>query len=288
MMKINKQVIKRVLAIILWLSIGSGITLLLISAVGKEQKDLCKSIIVEYNDQFAFRMIDEDEIIFTLWPEANNTQPIGKPTSSVDLYSLEKQLERNPWIGNADIYFDQKRNLHLRVEQRNPVARLFTPEGTSFYIDEEYALLPVKFSAIISLPVFTNYIPLSNAPNALDTILMKRIVGLSNYIKSDPFWMAQIEQVNINADQSFEVVTQMGDQLIQLGVRNDWSKLFSKLKKLYTRIGEEGNWSKYTEIDLQYKDQAVCIKRETNYKVIDTTTLVDSTLIQTISSQKTQ
>ena len=288
MMKINKQVIKRVLAIILWLSIGSGITLLLISAVGKEQKDLCKSIIVEYNDQFAFRMIDEDEIIFTLWPEANNTQPIGKPTSSVDLYSLEKQLERNPWIGNADIYFDQKRNLYLRVEQRNPVARLFTPEGTSFYIDEEYALLPVKFSAIISLPVFTNYIPLSNAPNALDTILMKRIVGLSNYIKSDPFWMAQIEQVNINADQSFEVVTQMGDQLIQLGVRNDWSKLFSKLKKLYTRIGEEGNWSKYTEIDLQYKDQAVCIKRETNYKVIDTTTLVDSTLIQTISSQKTQ
>jgi cell division protein FtsQ len=94
--------------------------------------------------------------------------------------------------------------------------------------------------------------------------------------------------VNINPDLTFEVMTQMGDQVIQLGVRSDWSKLFSKLKILYKRINEEGNWSKYSQIDLQYKDQAVCIKRGTNYKVIDTTKLIDSTLIQIKTTQKTQ
>jgi hypothetical protein len=80
----------------------------------------------------------------------------------------------------------------------------------------------------------------------------------------------------------------MGDQVIQLGLRRDWSKLFSKLEILYKRINEEGNWSKYSQIDLQYKDQAVCIKRGTNYKVIDTTKLTDSTLIQLKTTQKTQ
>jgi cell division protein FtsQ len=287
-MKINKQLIKQVLTIILWLSIGSGITVLLISAVSKEQKNLCKEVIVEFDDQLPFRMLDEDEIIYTLWPAARNTYPVGKPVTSLDLFALEKQLERNPWIRNADLYFDQLRKLHLRVEQRNPVARLFTPVGNSFYIDDQYTLLPLKLAGAVSLPVFTNYTQLAGSPSAADTLLMQRIVSLSNFIKSDSLWMAQIEQVNINPDLTFEVMTQMGDQVVQLGLRNDWSTLFSKLKILYKRINEEGNWSKYAQIDLQYKDQAVCIKRGTNYKVIDTAKLTDSTLIQLKTTQKTQ
>jgi len=287
-MKINKQLIKQVLTIILWLSIGSGITVLLISAVSKEQKNLCKEVIVEFDDQLPFRMLDEDEIIYTLWPAARNTYPVGKPVTSLDLFALEKQLERNPWIRNADLYFDQLRKLHLRVEQRNPVARLFTPVGNSFYIDDQYTLLPLKLAGAVSLPVFTNYTQLAGSPSAADTLLMQRIVSLSNFIKSDSLWMAQIEQVNINPDLTFEVMTQMGDQVVQLGLRSDWSNLFSKLKILYKRINEEGNWSKYAQIDLQYKDQAVCIKRGTNYKVIDTAKLTDSTLIQLKTTQKTQ
>jgi len=287
-MKINKQLIRQVLTIILWLSIGTGITVLLISAVSKEQKNLCKEVIVEFDDQLPFRMLDEDEIVYTLWPAALNTYPVGKPVASLDIYALEKQLEKNPWIRNADIYIDQLKKLHLRVEQRKPVARLFTPAGNSFYIDDEYALLPVKLKGAVSLPVFSNYIQISGRPSAADTILMKRIVSLSKFIKSDSLWLAQVEQININPNLTFELVTQMGDQVVQLGLRSDWEKLFLKLKILYKHINEEGNWSKYSQIDLQYKDQAVCIKRGTNYRVIDSTKLNDSTLIQLKTMQKTQ
>ncbi len=287
-MKINKPLIKQILTIILWISIGAGITMLLISAVAKEQKNLCKDVVVEFEDRLPFKMLDEDEIIYTLWPAAKNTYPVGKPLVSIDLFALEKQLEKNPWISNADLYIDQSKNLHLRVEQRKPVARLFTPEGSSFYIDDQYALLPVKLADAVSLPVFTNFTLHAGGADAADTLMMKRIVSLSSFIKADAFWMAQVEQVNINPDKTFEVITQMGDQFIQLGLRNDWSKLFSKLKTLYERISAEGNWSKYAQIDLQYKDQAVCIKRGTNYKLIDTTILTDSTLIQLKTTQKTQ
>ena len=278
----------QVLTIILWISIGGGITVLLISAVAKEQKNLCKEVVVEFEDQLPFRMLDEDEIIYALWPAAKNTYPVGKPVLSIDLFALEKQLEKNPWIKEADLYVDQSKKLHLRVEQRKPVARLFTPEGSSFYIDDQYALLPVKLAAVVTLPVFTNFTQHVGGADAADTIMMKRIVSLSSFIQTDSFWMAQVEQVNINSDKTFEVITQMGDQVVQLGLRNDWAKLFSKLKILYTRMSEEGNWSKYAEIDLQYKDQAVCIKRGTNYKVVDSTQLIDSTLIQQKTMQKTQ
>lgn len=287
-MKINKTLIKQVLTIILWISIGAGITMLLISAVAKEQKNICKEVIVEFDDHLPFRMLDEDEIVYTLWPAAKNAYPVGKPVLSIDLFALEKQLEKNPWISNADLYMDQSKKLHLRVEQRKPVARLFTPEGSSFYIDNQYALLPVKLADAVSLPVFTNFTQHVGGADAADTLMMKRIVSLSSFIQADSFWMAQVEQVNINPDKTFEVITQMGDQVVQLGLRNDWSKLFSKLKTLYERISAEGNWSKYAQIDLQYKDQAVCIKRGTNYKVIDSTKLIDSTFILQKTTQKTQ
>lgn len=286
MMKINKHIVKQVLTIFLWLCIGSGITMLLISAVSKEQKNICKEVVVEFDDQLPFRMLDEDEIVYTLWPAARNTYPVGKPLTAIDLFALEKQLEKNPWVRNADLYVDQLKQLHLRVEQRKPVARLFTPEGNSFYVDEQYALLPVKLADVVSLPVFTNFSHQPAGMKAADSLLLKRIVGLSNYISTDSFWMAQVEQVNINADYTFEVMTQMGDQVVLLGLRSDWQKLFSKLKILYKRISEEGNWSKYAQIDLQYKDQAVCIKRGTNYKVIDSTKLIDTTLTKQITAQK--
>jgi len=287
-MKINKQLIKQVLTVFLWLSIGSGITLLLISAVSKEQKNLCKDVIVEFDDELPYRMLDKNEIIHTLWPAVRNNYPVGKPVADIDLFILEKQLEKNPWIRDADLYIDQLKKLHLRIKQRNPVARLFNPEGNSFYIDDEYALLPVKIAATVSLPVFTNYRQLSNTRTAADTSLMKRIISLSNFIKADSLWMAQVEQVNINPDRTFELVTQMGDQVVQLGLRSDWLKLFSKLEVLYKHINQQGNWSKYSQIDLQYKDQVVCIRRGTNNKVTDTTKTTDSTLIQIKTTKKNQ
>ena len=92
MMKINKHIVKQVLTILLWLCIGSGITMLLIGAVTKEQKNLCKEVVVEFDDQLPFRMLDEDEIVYTLWPAARNTYPVGKPVTAIDLFALEKQL----------------------------------------------------------------------------------------------------------------------------------------------------------------------------------------------------
>jgi cell division protein FtsQ len=106
---------------------------------------------------------------------------------------------------------------------------------------------------------------------------MSRVVGLAEYISKDKFLMAQVEQININPDNSFELVTQVGDQAVLLGSRSDWENLFPKLQALYTRLNNEDGWSKYSSIDLQFKDQVVCVKRQSSFKVVDSTTLpIDS------------
>jgi cell division protein FtsQ len=237
---------------------------------------VCKAVQVEFTDNKPFRMLDEMEIISTLWPDQKKGFPQGEKLVSVNLYALERQLEKNPWIFSADMFFDQHHVLHINVQQRTPVARLFTPAGSSVYMDENFTVLPVKMNDAISLPVFTNFYINPAGANAQDSLVLQRITGLAQYMLADPFWMAQIEQVNINADHGFELVTQVGDQAIRLGNRSDWAAMLDKLKMVYRRISDENGWTKYATIDLQFKDQVVCIKGNGLYHVPDSTAEMDS------------
>jgi cell division protein FtsQ len=275
-MKINMNIVYKVLTILLWTAISSGLMVLLVSAVRKERTMVCKAVQVEFTDNKPFRMLDEMEIISTLWPDQKKAFPQGKKLVSVNINALERQLEKNPWIFSADLFFDQHHVLHINVQQRTPVARLFTPEGSSVYMDENFTVLPVKMNDAVSLPVFSNFYITPSRANAQDSLVMQRITGLAQFIQSDPFWMAQIEQVNINADYSFELVTQVGNQTIRLGNRSDWAAMFDKLKKVYRRITKENGWTKYSTIDLQFKDQVVCIKGNGLYQVADSTAHMDS------------
>jgi len=276
MMKIKMNIVYKVLTILMWTAISAGLMVLLVSAVRKERTMVCKAVQVEFTDKKPFRMLDESEIISTLWPDAKQSFPQGKKLVSVDLYALERQLEKNPWIFSADLFFDQQHILHINVQQRTPVARLFTPEGSSVYMDENFTVLPVKMNDAVSLPVFSNFYISPAGANAQDSLVMERITSLSKFILADPFWMAQIEQVNINADHSFELVTQVGDQAIRLGTRSDWAAMLDKLKMVYRRISNENGWTKYSTIDLQFKDQVVCIKGNGIYQVPDSTAQIDS------------
>jgi cell division protein FtsQ len=256
-----KKKIFRVLSIVLWSLALGGVVFVLVSAIQKDQSVFCKEVYVHIDQEKGYKMIDEDEILSALWPATGGSLPKEKTTSSFNLFNLEKQVEKNPWVQAANIYIDQKHRMHIVLKQRTALARVFNTEGNSYYLDSSYLLLPVKSSDIISLPVFTNFyfdpIKLSQE----DSSAMSRIVSLSKFIANDSFWMAQIESVNINRDKTFELVTQVGNHRVLLGVRDDWGQLFKKLASLYSFMLETESWDNYALVDLQFKDQIVCTKK---------------------------
>lgn len=255
---IKKSIILKVLNILLWICIGSGLSFLLISAIVKEKAAVCKNIEITFLDEKLINMIEKNEVYNSLWPSQLKESPVGRPIVAFNLFELEKQLGKNPWIQKADIYFDNLQNLHVDIKQKNPVARVFTPDGNSFYLDNQYGLLPLKTTDHIVLPVFTNFYINPLGMNKLDSALIERVVSLSNYISNNPFWLAQLESVYIRPDNSFEITPQVGEHTIDLGLRNDWDPMFNKLKLLYKKINSEKSWARYSVINLQFKDQIVC------------------------------
>ena len=259
-MRIDKRKILHILGIVVWLMIGTGIITLLVSAIKKETATTCKEVLISFIDKKDYRMVSEQEIFSALWPGEKNKFPKNQIAGDFDLYKLEKQLEKNPWILSADLYFDQKQKMHIDVEQRQPIARVFTPAGNSYFMDEEFFVLPLKSNDIISLPVFTNFYFNTTTVSKNDSMVLARVASLSSFILSDPFWMAQIEAVNINADNSFELTPQVGNHVVMLGDRSDWSNVFTKLKTFYQYINTENAWNKYTKIDLQFKNQIIGVR----------------------------
>lgn len=275
---IKKAIILKVLNILLWISIGSGLSFLLISANVKEKAATCKNVEITFLDERLINMIEKNEVYNSLWPSQLKEFPVGRAIATFNLFELERQLSKNPWVEKADVYFDNQQSLHIDIKQKNPVARVFTPGGNSFYLDNQYGLLPLKTTDHIVLPVFTNYYINPSGMKKIDSLLVQRVVSLSKFILTDPFWLAQVESIYIRPDNSFELSTQVGDHTIDLGTRSDWEPMFDKLKLLYKKFNAEKSWGRYSSINLQYKDQVVC--ERSGVQMIT----ADSTAIQSVST----
>jgi len=57
---------------------------------------------------------------------------------------MESLLEKNVWIKDAQLFFDNNGILRVSVTEREPIARVFTREGNSFYIDSSGVQLPLS------------------------------------------------------------------------------------------------------------------------------------------------
>ena len=82
---------------------------------------------------------------------------VNKPVAQMNLARLEKALEKHAWIRDAELYFDSSDVLHVSVTERQPIARVFTTAGTSFYIDSAGTSMPLLQTYSARVPVLQFY-----------------------------------------------------------------------------------------------------------------------------------
>lgn len=255
-MTINKKKILRFLTVSMWCIIGAGCIVLLVSAArGKEIKK-CSGVDIDItgvNNIFFIDKTDVYNIIKNFGGDSSGKKSIG----SIDLRRIENALEKDVWIKNAELFFDNNNRLRVFVEEREPIARIFTLTGNTFYIDSSCKMLPLseKFSA--RLPVFTGFTSDAKVLSREDSSLLKSVRNISVLISADSFLMAMIDQVDINAQRSFEMTPKIGKQNILFGDGRNAEAKFAKLKLFYKEVITKAGWNRYNTIDLQYDGQVV-------------------------------
>ncbi len=256
-MKAIKELnIKKILITFLWICLGLGSLTLLVSGIHKKDNSVCKGYEIEIigiNNNF---FIGKSEILEILEKVAGKNIK-GQAIDKLNLLEMENQIKKDVWISKATLYFDKNDILMVKVEEKNPVARVFSNQGTSFYIDHSLNMLPLSKTHSARLPVFTNFPSALSVLSKSDSALLNNIKAMSLYIQNDPFLMAMIDQVDITASNKFELIPKLGDQVILFGDATNIDKKFNKLKLFYKNVISVKGWKKYSKVNLEFENQIV-------------------------------
>ncbi len=241
--------------ITLWVAIGGGMFTLLMAAISKKNKGNCRDYVITVKGDESKLFMNREEIAILL--EELVAGPIkGQPISKFNLVTLENKLEQDSWISDAELYFDNKDILHVDVEEKIPVARVFTVNGRSFYVDSIGNTMPVSMKRSARVPVFTGF-PHKAQLSAKDSILLRQVAAAGDFIIKDAFWNAQVSQVDILEDRSFEMIPVVGDHRVKLGPGENIPAKFRRLYVFYQQVLTKMGLNAYRQIDVQYKGQVV-------------------------------
>ena len=252
--------LKNILLATLWIAFGGITVFLLVAAIKSKDAKRCKGIEIVIHGVSNNFFVDKKDIQDAI-TVSEKVNPVGKSIGSFNLKKMETELEKDVWIKSAELFFDNNEKLQVVVYEREPIARVFTAAGTTFYIDNELAMLPLsdKFSA--RLPVFTGFPSDKTVLSKADSSLLNGIKTVSLAIQKDSFCMAMIEQIDITPQRSFEMIPKIGNQLIVFGDASDVEIKLNKLKLFYKEVMVNAGWSNYSVINIAYKNQVVARKK---------------------------
>ena len=244
---------------ILWSIAAAALILLFVVSWKAKSEKLLTYIQIELVGERAEALF-MDEIAIRVILNEQGVQ-VGMPIEKINLTQLEKFIEKTEWVKNAEFFINNKLVLEVKIEQRIPIARIFTSSGSSFYIDNEGTRLPLKQLTVLNLPVFTGFPTDQLKLSKPDSVLLKDVLFFAKTIQKDSFFMAQVAQVNIEPNGTFQMVPTLGDHLVLLGTVDQLEDKLNRLFTFYKKVWLGSGVNAYQYIDCRFNQQVVALKK---------------------------
>jgi len=250
-----------------WSALGLCCVVLLIAAMKSQQLKACKDVFIDIKGASEHVFVKKADVWNML---SVNDIKAGETLNDIDIRKVEEQLKENVWVKDAELYFDNNQVLHVKIYEREPIARVFTKQGNSFYIDSTGMRLPVTENAAARLIVFTSFPSDKKILSGPDSMVLADVKKITQYITRDSFLSDQVSQISIAPRGTYELIPVLGDQTIRIGDADSLEEKFQKLLAFYKQVWSKVGFEKYSVIDLQYHGQVVAVRRGESYTKSDT------------------
>lgn len=260
-----KRPIYRYLFFAAWIAVLGGIATLVIAANGKTQSRTCKGVAVSINGDGEKMFVEKDDVLKNIQKTAKGSV-VNRQFAVINLGELERSLEKNAWIRDAELYFDTKDILHVSVFEREPIARVFNPTGHSFYIDSAGYQLPLLEAYTAKLPVVTGFTA-ARKLSKRDSLTLRGIKEVVSVVSDNEFWNAQVGQIDITPEGKFELIPVIGSHVIKLGYGDNVEQKLNNLMVFYKQVLPKAGLAKYSALDVQFEGQVVAVKKGPTNKV---------------------
>ncbi len=235
----------------------AGLFLLIAFGERKQSDVVCKNIVVELENTNENHFIDEADVLKIM--ESSGIPIMGKSIDRINLRALEHKLVSDKHIERAEIFGDVKGNVAVSIKLRRPIARLVRSNGPDAYIAEDGAVMETsdKYSARILLISGAVVDKLIDKGDLISAEEGESIMKMIKYINKDPFWKAQVAQLDFNNSGKVFIYPQVTGQVVEFGRLENIEIKFRKLMVFYKEILPQMGWTKYDRVNVEYEGQVI-------------------------------
>ena len=179
----------------------------------------------------------------------SNQHLTGLAKETLVLETLEKRLDSNAMIANADVYLTLNGIVGANIKQRKPLARI--EAATPYYIDETGSIMPLSTNYSARVPII----------NGMSQDLLAEVYPLLQYIKNDALLHKQIIGLTRQKNGAYILNPRMMDYRINLGKPEKIQSKFNNYKAFYQKALKDKSLETYRLVDLRFKGQVVGTKK---------------------------
>ena len=242
---------------ILFLSLNILIVLGLLFLLGFSKKRLSKkpceerTIYIKSKNNNSFV---EEKDVYRILESFDSSGFKGREYTDIDILNLEQRITSLNEVEKAQIYLSSNGHLNIALETRTPILRVINMEGVSYYIDEKGKSMPFSNKFTSKVIVANGYIGGEDSEVVENLILLVRAIG------KNEFFSRKVQQIFVNEEGEFELVTLLGSHVVLLGSLERLNEKLDNLEAFYRRSTDLVDLERYKLVNLKYSDQIVCKK----------------------------
>ena len=244
--------VKRILLSIVMLALIAYLIVAITAFNRKPADQTCRDMELVIKDTVYAGFITKEEVKGIL--QHKGIYPIGKKMERISTKSLERELSKHPLIDEAECYKTPSGKVCVEVTQRIPILRVMSANGQNYYLDNKGTIMPPEAKCVAHRVIVTG--------NVEKSFAMKDLYKFGVFLQNNPFWEAQIVQINVLPGKEIELVPRVGNHIIYLGKLEHFEDKLKRLKTFYEKGLNQVGWNKYSRISLEFGNQIICTKKK--------------------------
>ena len=188
--------------------------------------------------------IDNKEIVKSLISE----KEFQKLIKDNEFVKVETKLKKIKSIENIDIYFNDKKEIGIKLTDRTPIAYL---KDSNSLVDINGKVFEKDQSKNDSLPIINGNI---------SELQILKIINVISAFKKDNFFKNKLKKIWFKNDQLYVRIKNL-DLDVKLGNQNKIKDKLKMLKGFYVYQIKNLNKKIYKQLDIVYENRLVAIKK---------------------------
>lgn len=174
----------------------------------------------------------------------------NKVKDSLVLNDLEKILNHNPMIAEAEVFQTITKDLGIQITQREPLARVTGDK--SFYIDKRGGRMPLSANYSARVPMVSG----------VDSLDVSKIFPLLERIKNDEFLTKQITGISKTDKGDYMISLRESSVQVNFGQIEEIDKKLMNFRAFYKKAYKDELLDTYSMVNLKFTNQVVCTKKK--------------------------